>query len=593
MAFLHPANIRIQPDVPERLRKVAKACRDLLGDEVTVWLERTGDGAAAALRRDLDPTGKHSSDDSEPYLVLLVPGAGIALLEVPEVTRRNRRLLRNRRIDPDRLDRSIAERAGELRRRLDAASIDPNRTVHILALPETSRHEIDTNAGLRALYREDFSPETLPEALRRLIGEQGQPLSPQQVTAARVAVRPSIRIGGPTQGALLFRPPDDAEKVRALDRGQERLAEHLGAGYRLIRGVAGSGKTLILTHRAKHLARYFPEWRILLCCYNRSLRAALEDETADMRNVSAMTVDRLAARFLKAARRGADYGTKSDEDFQRIRREAATVAPSLPGEHRFDVVLVDEAQDFGPSGLDLAWAALAPGREHFVIALDSAQNVYRRRMSWNPPGLTARGRATVLTSNYRNTREILDTALSALVGIGNRDGRDPDSDDLDVLVMPSEAIRTGPPPQLLTCASVEAEARAIAESVRELQEAGNEPGHIVVLSGCADLRMMVLERVPNSIDTKGDATRAVRERGSVRVATLHWAKGLEFRHVVVGGANHVWVPEDDDEAEAQEDRRRRLLYMAMTRATATLTVTYSGDGVMSSFQRLPTWQPDS
>ena len=598
MAFLHPANIPSRNDVPERLRKVARAFRDLLGDETTVWLERTGDGEASALRRDLDPVGAHPADGSEPYLVLLVEDAGIAVVEVPEVTRGNRSTLGNRRIDPDQLHRSIAARAGKLRESLDVASIDPNSAVHVLALPETSRHEIDDLAGSRALLREDFWPERLTVALRRLIGEQHNPLNDQQVTAARVAVRPSIRIGSPARGsaqdALLFRPPDDGARIRALDQTQEHLAEHLGGSYRLIRGVAGSGKTLVLTHRAKHLARFFPEWRILLCCYNKSLAAALEDEISGLDNVSAMTVDRLARQLLKAAGRSVALGPNpGDEDFQRIRREAAEAAPTLPSEHRFDVVLVDEAQDFGPSGLNLAWAALADGRDNFVIALDSAQNVYRRRMAWNPPGLTARGRSTVLASNYRNTREILDTALGALAGIGDQAGSDMDSDSLDVLVMPSEAVRTGPPTQLLTCPNLDAEAGVIAERVRELQEAGNDPRHVVVLSGSPELRRLILSRVPNSIDAKRNPARAVRERTSVRVATLQWAKGLEFRHVVVGGANHVWVREEDDEAEAQEDRRRRLLYMAMTRATETLTVTYSGDGLMSSFQRLPMWDPAS
>ena len=582
MAFLHPANIPSRSDVPDRLRRVGRAFRDLLGDEVTVWLERTGDGEAAALQRELNPGGAPPSDSSEPYLVLLVQDAGIAVVEVPEVTRRNRRLLRNRRIDPERLDRSIAQRAGELREHLDAASINPDRAVHILALPETARREIAPPAELQALFREDFTSESLPDALRRLVGERNRPLSPQQEITARVAVKPSIRIGGPSQQGLLFRPPDDEARIRAMDRNQERLAEHLGAGYRLIRGVAGSGKTLVLTHRAKHLAGYLPDWRILLCCYNKSLATALAAEVSDVANVSAMTVDSLARRLLKAAGRPAGHKVKNNDEFTRIRREATEVAPRLAAEHRYDIVLVDEAQDFGPSGLNLAWAALADGRDNFVVALDSAQNVYRRRMTWNPPGLTARGRATVLTSNYRNTREILDEALKMLAGLGCPDSSDGQSDELDVLVMPSKAVRTGPRPQLLSCADIDAEAKVIAETVQRLRDHGNEPGHIVVLSGRRELRELVLERVPHSINAKADAAAAVRSSDSVRVATLHWSKGLEFHHVIVGAANQVWVPEDDDEAEAQEDRRRRLLYMAMTRATQTLTVTYSGDGIMSS-----------
>ena len=87
----------------------------------------------------------------------------------------------------------------------------------------------------------------------------------------------------------------------------------------------------------------------------------------------------------------------------------------------------------------------------------------------------------------------------------------------------------------------------------------------------------------------GARTGAPSSSGRIRVATLQLLKGLEFRHVIVGGANHVWVPEDDE--RAQDEQRRRLLYVAMTRATETLTVTFSGEGLMSSIQRLPPWNP--
>jgi superfamily I DNA and RNA helicase len=59
-----------------------------------------------------------------------------------------------------------------------------------------------------------------------------------------------------------------------LDRQQERLAEHLGDGYRVIRGVAGSGKTLVLTHRARFITAHFPGMQVLLLCYNLVLSKA-------------------------------------------------------------------------------------------------------------------------------------------------------------------------------------------------------------------------------------------------------------------------------------------------------------------------------
>ena len=96
--------------------------------------------------------------------------------------------------------------------------------------------------------------------------------------------------------------------------------------------------------------------------------------------------------------------------------------------------------------------------------------------------------------------------------------------------------------------------------------------------------------MPDTVDARRSKDRGAVASGRIRVATLQLLKGLEFRHVIVGGANHVWVREDEE--RAQEEQRRRLLYVGMTRATETLTVTFSGEGIMDSIQRLPTWRPE-
>ena len=70
----------------------------------TVWLERTGDGDAAALRRQFDPAiDPAGNDSSEPYLVFLDPAAGIAIIEAPTVPRARRRQLRNRSLRSDQI----------------------------------------------------------------------------------------------------------------------------------------------------------------------------------------------------------------------------------------------------------------------------------------------------------------------------------------------------------------------------------------------------------------------------------------------------------------------------------------------------------
>lgn len=62
-----------------------------------------------------------------------------------------------------------------------------------------------------------------------------------------------------------------------LDRRQEAMATDLGERHRVVRGVAGSGKTLNLAYRARLLARALPQHRALVVCYNRTLAGVLED----------------------------------------------------------------------------------------------------------------------------------------------------------------------------------------------------------------------------------------------------------------------------------------------------------------------------
>ena len=113
------------------------------------------------------------------------------------------------------------------------------------------------------------------------------------------------------------------------------------------------------------------------------------------------------------------------------------------------------------------------------------------------------------------------------------------------------------------------------------------PDEIVVLIGTEDLRGDVMRLVPDAFDTKStrNRNRLFDVRGEVRVATLRLLKGLEFRHVIVGGANHISVHAADAESSAED--QRRLLYVGVTRATETLTITYSGEGIMSALEKVP------
>lgn len=97
--------------------------------------------------------------------------------------------------------------------------------------------------------------------------------TPQQLDRIRWHLYPDVRINPSVTRVdtdnFTFHTPD---VVCMMDRNREQLARSMGAGHRVIHGVAGSGKTLILHHRCIELANNIENTKpILVICYNITL----------------------------------------------------------------------------------------------------------------------------------------------------------------------------------------------------------------------------------------------------------------------------------------------------------------------------------
>lgn len=57
------------------------------------------------------------------------------------------------------------------------------------------------------------------------------------------------------------------------------------AAVRLVRGIAGSGKSLVLAQRARYLASMYPEWNILVLTFNKELRKHLDARFKGVKNI--------------------------------------------------------------------------------------------------------------------------------------------------------------------------------------------------------------------------------------------------------------------------------------------------------------------
>ncbi|TXT35680.1 MAG: NERD domain-containing protein [Comamonadaceae bacterium] len=137
----------------------------------------------------------------------------------------------------------------------------------------------------KTLLRDDLDDELDPyEFEKRLWGMYAewapQALSLPQRDRVRWHLFPEIRMQS-AQVALDFeaggQPLALPNLMQVMDLTQEQAARTLGEGHRVIHGVAGSGKTMILIFRAQQLAAAArPDQPILVLCYNRALSQRID-----------------------------------------------------------------------------------------------------------------------------------------------------------------------------------------------------------------------------------------------------------------------------------------------------------------------------
>src|SRR5262245_11886931 len=122
----------------------------------------------------------------------------------------------------------------------------------------TNLHEVFPED--RCVFKDEMSESADPELFRAHLLKMvpmraGDPMTLPQFDRLRALLFPEIRIR--QIGLPLERKPQSSadEMLAVMDLHQEQVARGLGEGHRIIRGVAGSGKTLILAFRAEYLAR--------------------------------------------------------------------------------------------------------------------------------------------------------------------------------------------------------------------------------------------------------------------------------------------------------------------------------------------------
>jgi superfamily I DNA/RNA helicase len=371
-----------------------------------------------------------------------------------------------------------------------------------------------------------------------------------------------------------------------MDLQQEQLARSLGDGHRVIHGVAGSGKTMILGYRCLHLARAQGK-PILVLCFNRTLAARL-GQIIRMHRLEAQVEIRSfhswCARMLQAFHIASPKGTSGADDFFAAQVDAVIrgVDAGMIPRGQYGAVLVDEGHDFEPHWLRLIVQMVDPASNALLLLYDDAQAIYakssRPKFSFASVGIEARGRTTILKLNYRNTWEILTVAKTFAGRALDSDGMD---EDAPTLISPESVGRHGPVPKLIRCASLNAEADSIGSliesaveercSLDKLAVVWRHWRHAEVVANVLSKRRIAFTWAKDT-QTK---ERLFEGEPSVKLVSMHSSKGLEFERVFIPAIGTL--PEQHDDAAAEA----KLLYVAMTRSTEQLIMTHSSDSIFT------------
>ncbi|WP_337102196.1 3'-5' exonuclease [Escherichia coli] len=362
-------------------------------------------------------------------------------------------------------------------------------------------------------------------------------------------------------------------QIKIMDIQQEILARNIGDGHRVIHGVAGSGKTMILLFRCLYLAETTPG-KILVLCYNITLASYLRECIESRGLKSRVTVFHFHSWCASMIKRHGIQVTAGGKDYPEKCFSALedAVNSGTITDTGYDAVLVDEGHDFESRWLALIARLFDNASRSLLLMYDDAQSIYRRERALNfslaSVGIQAQGRTSVLPVNYRNTKRILHFAYAF-----SREYFEKHQNREIPFVQPQAGGEEGTEPEILRCASESDEAVQVVGWLEKRYTLCGHWSNMAVLCpaefSVKHLKEVMTQRgIPYAtcFDSEGKKKYS-RRKDVVHLLTYQSSKGLEFPYVAVINASFV------HSGAADESEVIPALYVAFTRATRELLVT--------------------
>ncbi len=426
-----------------------------------------------------------------------------------------------------------------------------------------------------------------------------------------------------------------AEAYKTLSDEQQRLSsQNWTGGPRLIRGVAGSGKTIVLAnnlarrlqrrHRSDELpfVELMSKPKILAVCYNRTLAPFIQEKICisyQQRTGKSLPSDAVEVTYYnglvyRLSRKGLWRYQSTEvlgaedrvklylQELDHVRENQ----PDLLDATSFDAIFVDEGQDFLEDDFrllkGLCRTTKEGGEPNLYIFYDDAQNYLgRRRPNWKSLGLNLMGaRSHVMTTCFRNTRAIIETSFNVLYGrCAESSVERPTKEFGDIATLEEKgliedkgdryevrfAVRDGRLPRVTIAQNSMDERRALIERLRWLiEEQRVRPEDILVLGHSwkrvLEFATAITEAKIQSLRgvhvAKDNQDRRLRQRGYLSLSTVASAKGYDAYCTLLVASNDF----------AADLRGRASFYVGCTRAIEYLEVfAHERKGLVLEFER--------
>jgi UvrD-like helicase C-terminal domain/AAA domain len=470
---------------------------------------------------------------------------------------------------------------------------------YLLAFPNIQRDEFIAHGYSKAIPVEkvifdedlDKSGKAFLRRYETVMPVLTEPLLPQQLHDITAVLDPTIVLPRPVTEAGLISTTQEmvtqsAQPIAMLSLEQEEIAKSLGEGPRLLRGIAGTGKTMILLYRAKLLAANDAELKILILCWNTALATYMRQayDSFPFEAKGKVVIKHFSEFVRDLLTLHNDLFREDDENFSALKKQLYNFSPTQ--ENQYHAIYVDEAQDFRKEWIEFLFEKMIIGKDpkdkNFIIAADDAQRIYSRRdFRWDSLDFKFTGRSKVLKTIYRNSARIWIFSAFLL------EEKAAYVNEPEKLAFANQGKYE---PLIQKCNDLGGQIEYTVQLVKNLLQEGYAARNVLILYRHKNVPLVnnyplvetLTEQMRQAdirydwISEDAEAKRSFDwDADTVKISTVHSAKGMDSPVVILLGVETYQPSRNLEDKDIIDEVK--LLYVAMTRAREFLAILYSGN----------------